>query len=71
VRRSDHDELRGRRRQFREGELAQLGEQRTPARAARKLASPGPEEVAPTIALLGSPATTGATGELVRVSGGL
>jgi len=47
-----------------------------PARAAREQASPirrllGPEEVAPTIAFLGSPANTGVTGELVRVSGGL
>ncbi|MFL6119922.1 SDR family NAD(P)-dependent oxidoreductase [Actinophytocola sp.] len=46
------------------------------ARATRERASPirrllGPEEVAPMIAFLGSPANTGVTGELVRVSGGL
>lgn len=46
------------------------------ARAAREQASPirrllGPEEVVPMIAFLGSPANTGVTGELVRVSGGL
>jgi len=45
-------------------------------RAAREQASPirrllAPEEVAPAIAFLGSPANTGVTGELVRVSGGL
>ena len=47
-----------------------------PARAAREQASPigrllGPEEIAPAVAFLGSPANTGVTGELVRVSGGL
>jgi 3-oxoacyl-[acyl-carrier protein] reductase len=46
------------------------------ARAAREQASPirrllGPDEVAPMIAFLGSPANTGVTGELVRASGGL
>ncbi len=46
------------------------------ARAARAERSPirrllGPEEVAPTVAFLGSPANTAVTGELVRVSGGL
>lgn len=46
------------------------------ALAAREQASPirrllGPEEVVPMIAFLGSPANTGVTGELVRVSGGL
>jgi 3-oxoacyl-[acyl-carrier protein] reductase len=45
-------------------------------RAAREQASPirrllAPEEVAPAIAFLGSPANTAVTGELVRVSGGL
>jgi 3-oxoacyl-[acyl-carrier protein] reductase len=45
-------------------------------RAARERASPirrllAPEEVAPAIAFLGSPANTAVTGELVRVSGGL
>jgi 3-oxoacyl-[acyl-carrier protein] reductase len=45
-------------------------------RAAREQASPirrllAPEEIAPSIAFLGSPANTGVTGELIRVSGGL
>jgi NAD(P)-dependent dehydrogenase (short-subunit alcohol dehydrogenase family) len=45
-------------------------------RAAREQASPirrllTPEEIAPSIAFLGSPANTGVTGELIRVSGGL
>lgn len=45
-------------------------------RAARESASPirrllTPEELAPAIAFLGSPANTAVTGELVRVSGGL
>ncbi len=47
-----------------------------PARAAREQASPirrllTPEDVVPTVAFLASPANTGVTGELVRVSGGL
>ena len=46
------------------------------ARTAREHASPirrllGPADVVPTIAFLGSPANTGVTGELIRVSGGL
>jgi 3-oxoacyl-[acyl-carrier protein] reductase len=45
-------------------------------RAAREQASPirrllTPEEVVPAVAFLGSPANTGVTGELVRVSGGV
>lgn len=46
------------------------------ARAAREQASPlrrllRPEDVVPAIAFLASPANTGVTGEMVRVSGGL
>ena len=46
------------------------------AREAREQASPirrllEPDEVVPMVAFLGSPANTGVTGELVRVSGGL